>query len=122
MAERIDRERSRERIERDVETLAGPAYTLSDSAICRYAYTDVYRNTLAYFTAELEQHRVHRLAGPGRDADRLERRPGRARRSASARTATRTATAASTTARSASARRSRSAGWRPRPATACRCG
>ncbi len=55
MAERIDRERSRARIERDVETLAGPDYTLSDSAICRYAYTDVYRNTLAYFTAELER-------------------------------------------------------------------
>ena len=55
MAERIDRERSRERIERDIETLAGDAYTLSDSTICRYAYTDVYRNTLAYFTAELER-------------------------------------------------------------------
>ena len=55
MAERIDRERSRARIERDVETLAGPDYTLSDSAICRYAYTDEYRNTLAYFTAELER-------------------------------------------------------------------
>ena len=55
MAERIDRERSRARIERDVEALAGPAYTLSDSAICRYAYTDVYAATLAYFTAELER-------------------------------------------------------------------
>ena len=55
MAERIDRERSRARIERDVETLGGPAYTLSDSAICRYAYTDVYRATLAYITSELEQ-------------------------------------------------------------------
>jgi hydantoinase/carbamoylase family amidase len=55
VAARIDRERSRERIERDIETLAGDAYTLSDSTICRYAYTDVYRNTLAYFTAELER-------------------------------------------------------------------
>jgi allantoate deiminase len=55
VGERIDRERSRARIERDVETLAGPDYTLSDSAICRYAYTGVYRNTLAYFTAELER-------------------------------------------------------------------
>jgi hydantoinase/carbamoylase family amidase len=51
---RIDRERSRARIERDVETLAGPAYTSSASAICRYAYTEEYRATLAYFTAELE--------------------------------------------------------------------
>ena len=55
MGERIDRERSRARIERDIETLAGPDYTLSDSAICRYAYTGVYRNTLAYFTRELEE-------------------------------------------------------------------
>ena len=55
MPERIDRERSRVRIERDIETLAGPAYTLSDEAICRYAYTDVYRSTLAYFAGELER-------------------------------------------------------------------
>jgi hydantoinase/carbamoylase family amidase len=55
VAERIDRERSRARIEHDVETLAGPAYTLSDTAICRYAYTDVYAATLAYFTGELEK-------------------------------------------------------------------
>jgi allantoate deiminase len=51
----IDRDRSAARIERDVETLAGPAYSLSDEAIRRYAYTDVYRNTLAYITSELEQ-------------------------------------------------------------------
>lgn len=55
MAERIDRERARARIERDVETLAGSAYTRSESATCRYAYTDEYRATLAYFTGELEQ-------------------------------------------------------------------
>ena len=55
MGERIDRERSRARIERDIETLGGPAYTLSESAICRYAYTDVYRATLDYFTTELER-------------------------------------------------------------------
>jgi hydantoinase/carbamoylase family amidase len=55
VGERIDRERSRARIERDIEALAGPAYTLSDSAICRYAYTDVYAATLAYFTQELER-------------------------------------------------------------------
>ena len=50
----IDREKSAERIERDVETLAGPDYTLSSEAIRRYAYTQVYRNTLDYFTRELE--------------------------------------------------------------------
>jgi allantoate deiminase len=42
------------RIERDIETLAGPDYTTTDEAIRRYAYTDVYRNTVAYFTRELE--------------------------------------------------------------------
>jgi allantoate deiminase len=50
----IERTRSAERIERDIETLAGSDYTLSDEAICRYAYTDVYRRTLDYFTRELE--------------------------------------------------------------------
>ena len=55
MGLRIDRERSRARIERDIETLGGPAYTLSERAICRYAYTEVYRATLDYFTAELER-------------------------------------------------------------------
>jgi allantoate deiminase len=50
----IDRAKSAERIGRDIETLAGPDYTLSDEAIRRYAYTRVYRNTLDYFTQELE--------------------------------------------------------------------
>jgi allantoate deiminase len=50
----IDRERSAQRIALDVETLAGPDYTLAEDAIRRYAYTDVYRNTLAYFASELE--------------------------------------------------------------------
>jgi allantoate deiminase len=50
----IERTRSAERIERDIETLAGQDYTLSDEAIRRYAYTDVYRKTLDYFTSELE--------------------------------------------------------------------
>jgi allantoate deiminase len=50
----IDRTRSAERIERDIETLAGPDYTLSSEAIRRYAYTPVYRRTLDYFTRELE--------------------------------------------------------------------
>ncbi len=50
----IDRLQSATRIERDIETLAGPVFTLSGEAICRYAYTPVYRNTLDYFTRELE--------------------------------------------------------------------
>jgi allantoate deiminase len=50
----IDRARSTERIGRDVETLAGPDYTLSNEAIRRYAYTDVYRNTVEYFRRALE--------------------------------------------------------------------
>src|SRR5256884_7336089 len=49
----VDRERSAARIERDIETLAGPAYTRSDEAIRRYAYTPEYRATLDYFTAAL---------------------------------------------------------------------
>ena len=50
----IDRARSTERIEHDIETLAGPDFTESDECIRRYAYTDVYENTLRYFTRELE--------------------------------------------------------------------
>jgi len=50
----IDRAKSAERIERDIETLAGPDYTTSSEAIRRYAYVDAYRNTLDYFTRELE--------------------------------------------------------------------
>src|SRR4051794_41867771 len=46
---------STDRIARDVDTLSGADYTLSAEAIRRYAYTDVYRNTLAYFTEQLEQ-------------------------------------------------------------------
>jgi allantoate deiminase len=49
-----ERNRSAKRIDRDIETLAGPEYTLTDEAIRRYAYTPVYRNTLDYFTRELE--------------------------------------------------------------------
>ncbi|HSK17448.1 MAG TPA: Zn-dependent hydrolase [Gaiellaceae bacterium] len=51
----IDRARSAERIERDIETLAGPDYTRSDEAIRRYAYTPEYRATLDYFVAALEE-------------------------------------------------------------------
>jgi len=50
----VDRSRSAERIERDIETLAGPDYTRSDEAIRRYAYTPEYRATLDYFVRELE--------------------------------------------------------------------
>ncbi len=51
----VDRERSAARIEQDIETLAGPAYTRSDEAIRRYAYTPEYRATLDYFTAALQE-------------------------------------------------------------------
>ena len=50
----IDRDRSTQRIENDIETLGGPDFTETDEAIRRYAYTDVYENTLQYFTRELE--------------------------------------------------------------------
>jgi allantoate deiminase len=49
----IDRARSAERIEHDIETLAGSDYTRSDEAIRRYAYTPEYRATLDYFVGEL---------------------------------------------------------------------
>jgi allantoate deiminase len=51
----IDLARSAERIENDIETLGGPNFTETDEAIRRYAYTDVYENTLQYFTRELEK-------------------------------------------------------------------
>src|SRR5437764_15126790 len=51
----IERTRSAERIANDIETLSGPDYTLSNEAIRRYAYTNVYRNTLDYFTRELKE-------------------------------------------------------------------
>jgi allantoate deiminase len=50
----IDRARSAARIATDVETLTGPEYTQSTEAICRYAYSEVYGNTLDYFTRALE--------------------------------------------------------------------
>src|SRR5262245_17432540 len=50
----MDRQRSARRIEQDIETLSGSDYTLTDEAIRRYAYTQQYRNTLDYFTRELE--------------------------------------------------------------------
>lgn len=51
----IDREKSASRIELDVETLAGSDFTQSADAIQRYAYTQVYRNTLDYFTRALDE-------------------------------------------------------------------
>jgi hydantoinase/carbamoylase family amidase len=51
----VERSASEERIARDIETLSGADYTLSSEAIRRYAYTDVYRNTLDYFTRSLEE-------------------------------------------------------------------
>lgn len=60
----IDRGRSAERIERDIESLAGPEYTLSSEAIRRYAYTGAYRNTLDYFTGALEDLRFEVSADP----------------------------------------------------------
>jgi hydantoinase/carbamoylase family amidase len=51
----VDRDRSAERIDRDIETLSGPRYTLSDKAIRRWAYTDVYEATLRFFTDALEE-------------------------------------------------------------------
>ena len=51
----IDRGASARRIARDVDTLAGPDFTLANDAIRRYAYTSVYRNTLEYVTGALEE-------------------------------------------------------------------
>jgi allantoate deiminase len=50
----IDRARSAERIDSDIETLGGPEYTRSEEAIRRYAYTTEYRATVDYFVRELE--------------------------------------------------------------------
>lgn len=50
----IDRRQTAERIAGDIEILSGPDYTSSSEAICRYAYTDVYSNTLDYFRRELK--------------------------------------------------------------------
>jgi hydantoinase/carbamoylase family amidase len=50
----IDRARSAERIDRDIETLAGPEYTRSAKAIRRYAYTPEYQATLDYLVRQLE--------------------------------------------------------------------
>lgn len=50
---RIDRAASAERIRRDIEAISGAAYTRSDTAICRYAFTDEYQRTLDYVEAAL---------------------------------------------------------------------
>ena len=51
----IDRERSTQRIEQDIETLGGSAFTETSEAIRRHAYTPQYESTLQYLTRELEQ-------------------------------------------------------------------
>jgi hydantoinase/carbamoylase family amidase len=52
---RIDRERSGERIAAAVEELSGSAFTRSERAICRYAYTPEYRRTVDWFAERLAQ-------------------------------------------------------------------
>ena len=49
----IDRERSAARISHDVQTLAGPQYSSTES-IRRYAYRPEYRSTLDHFTSAWE--------------------------------------------------------------------
>lgn len=51
----VDRTLSTARVESDVRELTGSDYTLVPDAIRRYAYTDVYKNTLDYFAAQFEQ-------------------------------------------------------------------
>ena len=51
----IDRVKSTSRITADIEKLSGRDYTLTGDAIRRYAYTDVYRNTLDYFEGQLDE-------------------------------------------------------------------
>jgi allantoate deiminase len=55
MVTRVDRERSAERIGREIETLSGPEFTTSSEAIRRYAYTPEYRRTLDHFGAALRE-------------------------------------------------------------------
>lgn len=50
----IDRARSAERIERHIETLAGPNFSRSQEALQRWSYIPEYRNTLDYFRREFE--------------------------------------------------------------------
>ena len=105
----MDRDGSARRIERDIETLAGPDYTLSDEAVRRYAYTPEYRNTLDGFTRELEAiDSPSRTTRSGRSTPATGQ--GASRCSGSARTATPTGTAAATTGRWASSPPWRSAG------------
>ena len=51
----IDRKQSTARVDADVTELTGSDYTLVPDAIRRYAYTDVYKNTLSYFAGQFEQ-------------------------------------------------------------------
>ena len=71
----IDRKKSAERIERDIETLAGPDYTRSSESIMRYAYTPEYRKTLDYFIGELEALSFEHYEDPKTDAKGIHRTP-----------------------------------------------
>ena len=51
----VDRTKSTERVNADVQELTGSDYTLVPDAIRRYAYTEVYKNTLDYFAGQFEQ-------------------------------------------------------------------
>ena len=51
----IDRAQSTARVGATVATLTGPDYTLVPDAIRRYAYTEVYKNTLDYFARQFEE-------------------------------------------------------------------
>jgi hydantoinase/carbamoylase family amidase len=50
----IDRALTRDRIAAEIDQLSGPAYTSSESAICRYAYTPQYRETVGWFRRQFE--------------------------------------------------------------------
>ncbi len=75
----VDRARSADRIEREIETLSGPDFTTSNEAIRRYAYTPEYRRTLDHFTAALEEVGFDRHRGSAGHARRAQPAARRAR-------------------------------------------
>ena len=52
---KIDREQSTKRIKDNINELTRAQYTLVPNAIRRYAYTDVYKNTLDYFANQFKE-------------------------------------------------------------------
>ncbi|MGE0065761.1 MAG: Zn-dependent hydrolase [Solirubrobacterales bacterium] len=54
-AVKIDRARSARRIEEVLDEVSRPRYTRSPTAICRYAFTPEYTNTVGYFATALEE-------------------------------------------------------------------